>query len=101
MGILITPNTETIRIVGTDLELESAYVRLRFFAEANGRDMEIVYKVYSSKENYELGLPVNTSISDGNIKVTLTDPLEEQTLETAQLKAVEAFINTGFNAKVS
>jgi len=103
MGILVTPTAEkkiiAVGIDGLDTELLSAYLRLEFYAKAEGNTLEVVTAVYYDKEAYLKGIRLtsNLTMSTGVFQL---QPLEEQSLETANTYIVNAFTEQGYTCVI-
>lgn len=63
MGLLITPNIETIKIKGTDIELESVYARITFEAHEDGKTVKVFVKTYKDASFYTDKKEIETSIN--------------------------------------
>jgi hypothetical protein len=100
MGLIIKPKGENkIIISGTDVELPSVYARLVYRADQDGKTMEIGYYFFTNKEQFKADKIVNVDVPQNSFHVQLAEG-ESQTLEQAQICAIEGFNKIGFNAEV-
>ena len=100
MGLTITPIETPITISGTALELDSAYARIIFRANADGLTMEIAYQIYASNAMYLEQKTIATDIQQSNFTVTL-DPLTQvQSIDVALEFAKLYFEQLGYTAVI-
>jgi hypothetical protein len=97
MGLIIKATEEkSIKIVGTEIILESVYGRIEFAGRANGKTLEIAIATYASKEAYIAGASsMSTDVQQGSFTVEI-EPTEVQSLETAHKYAKLAYEQMGY-----
>lgn len=99
MGILITPNTELIKVHGTDIELTSVYARIEFVAHSDGSTISVTYKTYLDHAHFLTGDCVHTSIHESqfDFAILLT---ETQSIDTALTYTAQRFTEMGYTATI-
>jgi hypothetical protein len=97
MGLNIKATPEkSIKIIGTDITLESVYGRLEFAGRANGKTLEIAIATYASKEAYIAGASsMSTDVPQGNMTVDI-QPTEIQSIFTAHDYSKIAYDQMGY-----
>lgn len=98
MGLLLTKNTTQINVKGTDIELNSVYVRIVFTCNLDG-SLSVTYKTYLNHDGFLAGKEIATDIM--NIPydfVILTT--ETQSLETALNYMHTVFTELGYTATI-
>ena len=99
MGLQLTPNTELIKIHGTDIELTSVYARLTFTAHPDGVTMSASFKTYLDHSKFLLGDEIYTSIHSLNFDFVILG-IEDQSLQTALDYSILKFNDLGYNAQI-
>lgn len=101
MGLEIRSTEEkSIKIIGTEITLESVYGRIEFAARADGKTLEIAVSTYASREAFKMGAsPITTDVQQGNLNVELQEG-ELQSIETAQLYAKQAYLQLGYSVDI-
>ena len=99
MGLQLTPNTELIKIHGTDIELTSVYARLTFTAHPDGVTMSASFKTYLDHSKFLLNEEVYTSIHSLNFDFVILET-EDQSLQTALDYSILKFNDLGYNAQI-
>lgn len=99
MGILLQPNTETIKVHGTDIELTSVYARIEFVAHSDGSTISVTYKTYLDHAHFLTGDCVHTSIHEMPFEFAILST-EEQSLLVALNYTKDRFIEMGYSASI-
>lgn len=101
MGLEVkSTQQKNIKIIGTEIMLESVYGRIEFAARADGRSLEIAISTYASKSAFKMGAsPITTDVQQGNLYVHLKDQ-EIQSVDTAQLYAKKAYEELGYDVVI-
>lgn len=101
MGLEIKQTQEkSIKIIGTEITLESVYGRIEFAARADGKSLEIAIYTYASKNAFKMGAsPITTHVQQGNLNVQLKDQ-EVQSVDTAHLYAKKAYEELGYDVVI-
>jgi len=100
MGLFIRPTQEkTIKISGTDIELNEVYGRIEFVGRQDGKTLEIATTTFVNKETYQEGKPIFTDIPQGNFYSQLQVG-EEQTVQTALNYAKLGFEQLGYEVVI-
>ena len=101
MGLIINATEEnSIKIVGTDIALESVYGRLEFAGRANGKTLEIAIATYASKEAYIAGASsMSTDVPQGSFTVEI-EATETQSIETAHKYTKLAYEQLGYEVEI-
>lgn len=101
MGLEIKSTSEkSIKIIGTEITLESVYGRIEFAARADGKSLEIAVLTYASKSAFKMGAsPITTDVQQGNLNVQLQDG-EIQSVDTAQNYSQQAYLQLGYNVEI-
>lgn len=101
MGLEIkSTEQKSIKIIGTEITLDSVYGRIEFAARADGKSLEIAISTYASLAAFKMGAsPITTDVQQGNLNVELQET-EIQSIETAQLYAKEAYLQLGYNVDI-
>ena len=99
MGILLTPNTETIKVHGTDIDLTSVYARIEFVAHSDGSTISVTYKIYLDHAHFLTGDCVHTSIHEMPFEFAIL-PTELQSIEVALNYTAERFTEMGYTATI-
>ena len=77
MALVLTPTQEQkIKVLGTDIELNSLYLRLEFRARANGLTLEINGTQFINKQMFLANTPVATDIVSPQVMFDI-DPLTQ------------------------
>ena len=71
MGLLLTKNTKAILIQGTDIELNSVYVRISVNCPFDGKTISVTYKSFASHDAYLQGKELYTDINHLNYEFTI------------------------------
>jgi hypothetical protein len=100
MAILIKSTQEkSIKISGTDIELNEVYGRIEFVGRQSGTTLEIASTTFVNKTTYAEGKPIFTDIPQGNFHVQLQVG-EEQTIQTALTYAKAGFEQLGYQVVI-
>jgi hypothetical protein len=100
MGLLIKATQEkTIKISGTDIELNEIYGRIEFVGRQDGRTLEIATTTFVNKQTYAEGKPIFTDIPQGNFYSQLQTG-EEQTINIALIYAKLGFEQLGYEVVI-
>jgi len=101
MGLIIKETEEkSIKIIGTDIALESVYGRLEFAGRANGKTLEIAIATYASKEAFEsLASVISTDVQQGSFTVEI-EATETQSIETAHKYTKLAYEQLGYEVEI-
>jgi hypothetical protein len=101
MGLEIKSTQEkSIKIIGTEITLESVYGRIEFAARADGKTLEIAISTYASRNAFKMGAsPITTDVQQGNLNVNL-EAGEIQSIETAQTYSQQAYLQLGYNVDI-
>lgn len=99
MGILLTPNTELIKVHGTDIELTSVYTRIEFVAHSDGSTISVTYKTYLDHAHFLTGDCVHTSIHEMPFDFTILST-ENQSIDTALTYTAQRFTEMGYTATI-
>ena len=101
MGLILSKKEDKkIFVAGTNIELESVYVRFEFAGDSTGKKLEIAFGVFASKEMFLEGKPLHTNILDRkNITVELKEE-EEQSVSVAHDYLKFYFEKIGYSAKI-
>jgi hypothetical protein len=96
MGLFIRPTEEkTIKISGTDIELNEVYGRIEFVGRQDGKTLEIATTTFVNKQTYAEGKPIFTDIPQGNFYTQLENG-EVQSIQTALDYAKIGFEQLGY-----
>ena len=97
MGLIIKATEEkSIKIVGTEITLESVYGRIEFAGRANGKTLEIAIATYASKEAFEASAStMSTDVHQGSFTVEI-QPTESQSIDTAHEYGKLAYKQMGY-----
>jgi hypothetical protein len=96
MGLFIRPTEEkTIKISGTDIELNEVYGRIEFVGRQDGKTLEIATTTFVNKQTYTEGKPIFTDIPQGNFYTQLENG-EVQSIQTALDYAKIGFEQLGY-----
>lgn len=98
MGILLTKNTTSILIKGTEIELNSVYVRIAFTCNYDGT-IAVNFKTYLSENAFLENNEIFTNVPQMNYNFSL-EPTEQQSLETALLYMQLKFLELGYFAQI-
>jgi hypothetical protein len=101
MGLEIKSTQEkSIKIIGTEITLESVYGRIEFAARADGKTLEIAISTYASRDAFKMGAsPITTDVQQGNLNVNLEEG-EIQSIDTAQIYSQQAYLQLGYNVDI-
>jgi hypothetical protein len=102
MGLIIKATEEKgIKIIGTEIILESVYGRIEFAGRANGRTLEIAIATYASKEAFEESASaMSTDVQQGSFTVDI-QTTESQSIETAHEYAKLAYEQMGYEVIIN
>ena len=98
MALLLSKNTTTILVQGTDIELASVYVRIVFTCNIDGT-LTVNYKTYLNSGSYLEGKELSTNIVNLTYNFAIL-PTETQSLETALIYMQNEFISLGYNVTI-
>lgn len=97
MGILIKKtDAKPIKIIGTDVLLDSVYARVNYKAYPDGVTLEIGVDMYYSKEKYAEGIKIFVDVPDNNFFSRIDILTESQCLESAHTYAIQRFESLGY-----
>jgi hypothetical protein len=100
MGLFIRPTEEkTIKISGTDIELNEVYGRIEFVGRQDGKTLEIATTTFVNKQTYAEGKPIFTDIPQGNFYAQLQNA-EVQSIQTALDYAKIGFEQLGYEVTI-
>lgn len=99
MGLIVTPNTKTIKLHGTPIELTSVYVRIAYFAHDNGTTMGVSFQTYYDRTQYEANELLITDIGQNSFTAEI-DTTESQSIDTAFAYAITKFQEWGYSATI-
>jgi len=101
MGLEIKSTQEkSIKIIGTEITLESVYGRIEFAARADGKTLEIAISTYASRDAFKMGAsPITTDVQQGNLNVNLQEG-EIQSIDTAQIYSQQAYLQLGYSVDI-
>lgn len=99
MGLLLTKNTKAILIQGTDIELNSVYVRVSVNCPFDGKTISVSFKTFANYDVYLQGKEIFTDINHLNYEFTILDT-EIQSIDTALIYMQNKFIELGYNADI-
>lgn len=105
--VIIDPETgeeiiilgKSIFIKGTDIELTTAYARIEFLAEKDGRTCDVTFSTYLNYEKFIEGKAVETSIVTNNFDFVILET-ELQSIDVVLQYSVEKFIDLGYSAQI-
>lgn len=98
MGLLLTKNTTQINVKGTEIELNSIYVRIVFTCNLDG-SLSVTYKTYLNHDAFLAGKEIATDIMNIPYDFVILET-ETQSLETALLYMQTVFTELGYNATI-
>jgi len=96
MALQLTKNTTQINVQGTDIELNSVYVRIVFTCQLDG-SLTITYKTYLNYDAFLAGKEIATDIQNITYNFVILET-ETQSLDVALLYMQIVFIELGYNA---
>jgi hypothetical protein len=100
MGVLINATeSKQIKILGSDITVNSVYARLNFKCYPNGLSIEIGFDIYSSKAKYAEGIKLFTDVPDGAITVQIDEINEIQSVDSAHTYAISHFNSLGYSCQ--
>lgn len=101
MALIITPTeTKKIYVQGTDIELQSTYVRLEFGCKPNGITMEIAFYTYANHDAFISNNYLPTTLPIGNIVKDINVAIQTQGLQAAHELSKTWFEECGYNVTV-
>jgi hypothetical protein len=100
MGLLVKPDTRKINVHGTPIELNEVYVRVEYFAHADGLTMDVKLQTYFDYSQYEVNEVILTDIPLNEFSVAI-EPTEIQSIDTAFTYSIQKFIELGYLAEVT
>ena len=95
MALQLTKNTKPILVHGTDIELNSVYVRISFTCNLDG-SLTVNYKTYLNHDAYLQGSEIFTDLQDMTYNFVILET-EIQSLETALIYMQNVLIEKGYN----
>lgn len=97
MGLIIKATEEkSIKIVGTEITLESVYGRIEFAGRADGKTLEIAIATYASKDAFLASASaMSTDVQQGTVTVEIK-ATETQSIETAHEYGKLAYEQMGY-----
>jgi hypothetical protein len=98
MALQLTKNTTQINVQGTDIELNSVYVRIVFTCNLDG-SITVTYKTYQNADAYIAGKEISTDVVNMTYNYVIL-PTETQSLDIALLYMQNEFIQLGYNAVI-
>ena len=99
MGILLTKNTKPILIQGTDIELNSVYIRVSVNCSFDGKTISVSSKTFVDYLLYLQDKNIITNINHLNYDFAILET-ETHSIETALIYMQNKFIELGFNAEI-
>jgi len=99
MGILLQPNTELIKIHGTDIELTSVYTRIEFVAHPDGSTISVTFKTYIDQNHFLSGDELYTTIHSQPFEFSILST-ETQSIEVALNYTAQRFTEIGYTATI-
>ena len=99
MGILLQPNTETIKVHGTDIELDSVYARIEFVAHSDGSTISVTFKTYKDQSFFLTGEELFTTLNAKTFDFAILET-ETQSIEIALSYMAERFTEMGYIATI-
>jgi hypothetical protein len=97
MGLIIEGK---IKIVGTEITLESVYGRIEFAGRADGKTLEVAVATYASKAAFESGASIlSTDVQQGTFNAEIL-PTELQSIDTAHEYGKKAFEQLGYTVVI-
>jgi hypothetical protein len=99
MGILLQPNTELIKVHGTDIELTSVYARIQFTAHPDGSTISVTFKTYKDQSYFIANDELFTTIHAQTFDFAILET-ETQSIETALSYTAERFTELGYTATI-
>jgi hypothetical protein len=101
MALILKPKKEKkIEIPGTDIELQSLYVRIDFAGRMNGVLMEIAPMSFQNKQKFIEQNPVLTTVQMNNLSINIDTAIEEQSVSSAHKYAKIAFEQLGYEVEI-
>jgi hypothetical protein len=97
MGLIVSPNTKTIKVHGTPIELTNVYVRIAYLAHDDGKTMSITFQTYYDRSQFDINELITTDIGQNGFSVEIL-PTEIQSIDTAFAYAITKFTEWGYNA---
>lgn len=99
MALQLTPNTESIKIKGTDIELTSIYARASFVAQPDGTTISVSFKTYLDADKFTQGEEIATNLVHTSFDFAILES-EEQSLQVALDYSIVRFNELGYNAVI-
>lgn len=101
MALILTPTQEKkIKILGTDIELNSLYLRLEFKARINGSTLEINGVQFINKEMFRISTPVVTDIVSPQVMFDIDTTIEVQDIAAAHKLLKAHYEKNGYNVTI-
>ena len=99
---LIISSTQTQRIIiaGTNIQLESVYLRLEFKARMDGVALELDGKTFLNKENFLIHNPVKVEIVSPEILVNIDPATQIQDIHSAHEIMKLHYEKNGYNVTI-
>jgi hypothetical protein len=97
MGLIVTPNTAQIKVHGTPIELTEVYVRIEYVAHADGLTMDISFKTYYDRAQFDIGEDIYTDMLFNSFSVAI-ETTETQSIDTALAYSILKFEEWGYSA---
>ncbi len=99
MGLIVTPNTNTIKVHGTPIELSSLYIRIEYTAHSDGRTMSVTFNTYYDRFHFDNGELILTDINHNSYTAEIL-PTEIQSIDTALNYGIIKFQEWGYSAVI-
>jgi hypothetical protein len=100
MALIIKKTEEkSIKIIGSNIELNDVYCRVGFKSFPNGKTMDIDVEFFLNRDMYISGERIFVDIHDGNLLINISD-LETQNLDVAQSYLIERYTELGYECLV-
>ena len=96
MGLLLTKNTKQINVKGTDIELNSVYVRIAFTCNYDAT-ISVTFKTYLSHNAFTENNEIYTDVLNIPYEFSILDT-ETQSLDVALEYMKNKFTELGYNA---
>ena len=98
MALLLSKNTNSILVQGSEIELSSVYSRIIFTCQIDG-SITVNYKTYLNYDAFLQGKEISTNIPNITYNFVILET-EEQSLNTALIYMQNIFIEQGYNAEL-
>jgi len=101
MALILAPTQQKrIKVLGTDVELTSLYLRLEFRARMDGITLEINATQFSDKSKYLANTPVVTDIVSPQVMFSIDPETQVQDIAAAHQLLKNYFEENGYAATI-